>query len=51
MFEFAKSEVSEERNFSFTGKVFISTPRTGVHTDANSTPLEGPWTPSQQPYS
>ena len=25
--------------------------RTGVHTGANSTPLEGPWTPLQQPYS
>ena len=25
--------------------------RTGVHTDETSTPLEGPWTPLQQPYS
>ena len=25
--------------------------RTGVHTDASSTPLDGPWTPLQQPYS
>ena len=25
--------------------------RTGVHTGANSTPLEGPWTPLQPPYS
>ena len=25
--------------------------RTGVHTSANSTPLEGPWTPLQQPYT
>ena len=25
--------------------------RTGLHTGANSTPLEGPRTPSQQPYS
>ena len=25
--------------------------RTGIHTGANSTPLEGPWTPLQQPYS
>ena len=25
--------------------------RTGAHTDATSTPLEGPWTPLQQPYS
>ena len=25
--------------------------RTGAHTDATSTPIEGPWTPLQQPYS
>ena len=25
--------------------------RTGAHTDETSTPLEGPWTPLQQPYS
>ena len=47
-----------ETEVEFTVKVFISTPRTedtgpayGVHTGANSTPLEGPRTPSQQPYS
>ena len=44
------------RGLVFTGKFSLSTPedtahRTGVHTDETSTPLEGPWTPLQQPYS
>ena len=42
------------RSLSLTGKVFISTPEDtgrGAHTDETSTPLEGPWTPLQQPYS
>ena len=39
---------------TFTGKFHFDTEdtgRTGVHADANSTPLEGPWTPLHQPSS
>ena len=43
----------EKDHSSFPSSQAISTPkhRTGVHTDANSTPLEGPRTPLQRPYS